>query len=645
MIIATAGHIDHGKTSLVKALTGVDADRLPEEQKRGLTIDLGFAYEPVEDDLVLGFVDVPGHEKFVRNMLAGVGAIDFALLIVAADDGPMPQTREHLAILNLLGVSVGAVALTKIDRVDDVRRMEAMDEIAQLLEGTSLASAPVLPVSGITGEGVPELKAHLVAAAHIVQRRSEAGNFRLAIDRVFTITGSGLVVTGTVYAGQAKIGDRLMLTPQGVEVRVRAIHAQNKDAKTGFAGERCALNIAGAELTKDMVSRGDWIVGEVAHAPTDRFDARIRVLASEDRPFRHWTPVHLHLGAVDVGARVATLEDRAIPVGETGLAQIVLDRPIGALHGDRFILRDQSARRTMGGGVVIDSFSPVRGRARPERLAIVRGLEKEGAVSALESVLTESPAGVDLNRFAAGRNLTPEEADSVWRDATMVKVGRQQRPIGMSSAHWTAVGDMLVSALRDWHAKWPDRPGPEEERLRRLLGRRTSEETFNAAIVGLLRDRKIVRDGAQLALPNHRPAFSAEDSALWSEVEELLQSAGTRPPRLLEVADAVEMDVRPLGQFLQRAVRIGLIAKVADNRYFLPSTLLTLGKMAEDLAAKSEDAQFTAGEYNKFSGLGRNLAIQLLEYFDRSGLTRRAENRRSIVKPANDVYGDAFTNK
>lgn len=641
MIIATAGHIDHGKTSLVKALTGVDADRLPEEQKRGLTIDLGFAYESLDDDLVLGFVDVPGHEKFVRNMLAGVGAIDFAILIVAADDGPMPQTLEHLAILDLLGISVGAVALTKIDRVDETRRAEAAAEVAQLIDGTSLAGAPIFPVSGITGDGVVELKMHLVAAARSVLLRSRAGNFRLAIDRAFTITGSGLVVTGTVYAGQAAVGDRLMLTPQGIEVRVRAIHAQNKDSKSGLAGERCALNIAGPDLTKELVSRGDWIVSEAAHAPSDRFDARVRILPSEDRPLRHWTPVHLHLGAEDVSARVATLEDRTIPVGETGLVQIVLDKPIGALQGDRFILRDQSARRTLGGGVVIDPFSPARGRAKPERLSIVRGLEQTDAMAALETVLNHSPGGVDLNRFATGRNLTSDEAETAWRGAEMVKVGRQQRPIGLSRTHWAAVGDMMVESLRDWHAKWPDRPGPEEDRLRQVLSRRVSVDTFNAAVVELLKERKIARDGAQLALPNHRPAFSSEDSALWAEVKELIEAEGTRPPRLLEIAEAVDMDARPLGQFMQRAVRIGLLARVADNRYFLPSTLLVLGELAEGLAENSADEEFTAGEFNKKSALGRNLAIQLLEYFDKAGLTRRVDNKRRIVKPAARVFGSA----
>ncbi|MBT5667239.1 MAG: selenocysteine-specific translation factor [Rhodospirillaceae bacterium] len=494
-------------------------------------------------------------------------------------------------------------------------------------------------MSGITGDGVPELKAHLAAAARSVQHRSGAGNFRLAIDRAFTITGSGLVVTGTVYAGQAAVGDRLTLTPHGIEVRVRAIHAQNRDAKSGLAGERCALNIAGADLTREMVSRGDWIVGETAHAPSDRFDARVRVLPSEDRPLRHWTPVHLHLGAEDVGARVATLEGRAIPVGETGLVQIVLDKPIGALHGDRFILRDQSARRTVGGGMVIDPFSPARGRAKPERLAMVRGLEQQDPAAALEAVLEHSPGGVDLNRFAVGRNLTPDEAEAVWRDADMVKVGRPQRPMGLARAHWDAIGELVVSSLRDWHAKWPDRPGPEEDRLRRMLGRRAAGDIFNAAIVALLRERKIARDGAQLALPNHRPAFSTEDSALWSEVEELILAEGTRPPRLLEIAEAVDMDARPLGQFMQRAVRIGLLARVADNRYFLPSTLLELGVMAEDLATGADDDQFTAGEYNKKSGLGRNLTIQLLEFFDKAGLTRRMDNKRRIAKPAAQVFG------
>lgn len=635
MIIATAGHIDHGKTSLVKALTGIDADRLPEERKRGLTIDLGFAYQAVSDDVVLGFVDVPGHEKFVRNMLAGVGGIDLAMLIIAADDGPMPQTVEHLSILDLLGVERGIVALTKIDRVEPARLEQVRTEISELLTDTRFAGAEVFPVSSVKGDGVAELKAALETAAHRSDGRASTGNFRLAIDRVFTVAGAGLVVTGTVYAGQVTVGDKLTLSPQGIDVRVRAIHAQNRDAPTGHAGERCALNIAGADLTKETVSRGDWIVGDLAHAPTKRFDAQLDILPSEVRPLQHWSPVHLHLGAADITGRVATLEGRSIEPGQFGLVQIVLDHPIGALTGDRFIIRDQSAQRTVGGGAVIDPFAPARGRAKPARIAQIKAqLGPDDA--ALTNLVECSPAGVDLTKFAQARNLTQKEADHLLGSAALVRVGRPA--VGFSQTHWNTLKTSIMDALENWHKNWPDRPGPEEGRLRRLLGQRASSAAFSAAIVELLRDKKIVRDGVQLALPSHRAAFSTEDSQLWNEIKLLLEEGELRPPRFLELAELLEMEPRILERFLQRAVRIGLVARVADNRYYLPSTLLELGKMAAQLSAASANGLFKAGEFNKVAGIGRNLTIQLLEYFDRVGLTRRVENERRLVKQPDEIF-------
>jgi selenocysteine-specific elongation factor len=280
VIVATAGHVDHGKTSLVRSLTGVDTDRLEEEKRRGMSIELGFAYADLGavGAPPVGFVDVPGHERFVRNMLAGVAAIDFALLVIAADDGPMPQTREHLAILQLLGVSQGAVALTKIDRVDAARRMEVEHEIAALLVPTALAGAPIFPLVATTGEGVPALRQHLAAVGEAIARRSGAGNFRLAVDRAFSIAGAGVVVTGAVFSGTARVGDSLVVSPQGTAVRLRGIHAQNRPAEMARAGDRCALNLAGAELKLEDLARGDWIVAVRAHAPTRRFDARLQVL-------------------------------------------------------------------------------------------------------------------------------------------------------------------------------------------------------------------------------------------------------------------------------------------------------------------------------------------------------------------------------
>ena len=639
MIVATAGHIDHGKTLLVKALTGVDADRLPEEKKRGLTIDLGFAYRHFADNAVLGFVDVPGHERFVRNMLAGVCGIDFALLIVAADDGPMPQTEEHLAILDLLGVSVGAVALTKTDRVPPDRALEAMEEIELIVDGTTLEAAPVFPVSSITGEGIPELRTHLEEQAQAIAARPNAGNFRLAVDRTFTISGAGLVVTGTVYAGKVAVGDRLLLSPAGLPVRVRGIHAQDRQSEAGQAGERCALNITGAEIDKDSVHRGDWVLAENAHAPTRRADAMIRILKSEPRSFRHWTPVHFHLAAAAATGRVAILEGGSIPPGETGLVQLVLDEPIGALTGDRFILRDQSAKRTIGGGRIIDPLSPARGRARTQRLLLVNAMAHPEPVTALSEVLALTPGGVDLNCFAQSRNLTPNEAEALWETVNMVRLGGARDAVGIERVAWDGLRDAIVEALRVWHQARPDQPGPEEDRLRRTLPRATTSTVFSAALLGLLSEKRIARDGVYLTLPGHRAVFSDTDTALWEKVEPMLSEHGLRPPRVLEIAEEIGLDGRATERFLARMARAGMLARVADNRFFLPETLLKLAQIAENMAEAAPDGSFSAGAYNKQSGLGRNLAIQLLEFFDKSGFSRRTAEGRILVAAAQEIFG------
>ncbi len=378
MIVATAGHVDHGKTALVRALTGVDTDRLPEEKKRGLTIDLGFAYHSLDPDHVLGFVDVPGHERFVRNMLAGVGAVDLALVVVAADDGVMPQTREHTAILDLLGVDVCIAVVSKADKVGAARAAEVGAEIDTLLSTTGMRGAEVHQVSALSGTGMDALAAALRERALRHAARAANGRFRLCIDRAFTLKGAGLVVTGTVHAGTAGAGERLVVTPGGQEARIRGIHAQDRPAECARTGERCALNLAGRDLGPETIGRGDWVVDRTLHAPSDRIDVRLRVLSAETRALRHWTPVHVHLAASHSTARIAVLGAGSIVPGDSGRVQIVLDRPLHALAGDRIVIRDQSATRTMGGGTVIDPFSPRRGRARPARLAWLDAIEGRG---------------------------------------------------------------------------------------------------------------------------------------------------------------------------------------------------------------------------------------------------------------------------
>jgi selenocysteine-specific elongation factor len=391
MIIGTAGHIDHGKTTLVKALTGVDCDRLKEEKARGITVDLGYAYTEK-----LGFIDVPGHEKLIHNMLAGATGIDFALLVIAADDGPMPQTREHLEIIELLGIRHGAVALTKIDTVTVDRQNQAKIEIAELLAGTALAAAPIFPVAATAGLGIPELRAHLEAQSTST-KHSDSG-FRLAIDRCFTLSGIGTVVTGTAFSGQVRVGDQLQLSPPGKTVRVRSLRVQDAAAESGAAGQRIALGLSGIE--KSEVERGMWIVAPQLHAPLRRFDARIRVLSSQPA-LKHWTPVHLHLGAEDVPARIALLGADEIAPGTENWAQITVDRDICALAGDRFILRDASARHTIGGGRVLDIFPPSRKRRSAERLAMLAALADDNPATALLLASEQQAAGVELDAYGS----------------------------------------------------------------------------------------------------------------------------------------------------------------------------------------------------------------------------------------------------
>ncbi|MFT5113076.1 MAG: selenocysteine-specific elongation factor, partial [Parasphingorhabdus sp.] len=405
MIIATAGHVDHGKTELVKALTGIDTDRLPEEKARGLSIDLGFAYQPLSDNRTLGFVDVPGHEKFIRNMLAGVGGIDLGLLVVAADDGVMPQTREHFAILDLLGINQCVVAITKIDRVDDERILQVQVQVEALLSDAGHKQVAVFPVCAPDNQGVDALKGDLDKRAHGLSIRPHDGHFRMAIDRVFTLKGVGLVVTGMVIAGAATIDDSLVLSYDGSQVRMRGIRAHNEVSDHAQAGQRCAINIVGRGVSESLINRGHWLMHSNLYAPTRRIDVDLRVLDTESRPLKHWTPTHLHIGADHLSARVAVLSGGTIAEGDRGLVQLVLAQDAFVVHGDRFVLRDQSAQRTIAGGHVIDPFSPKRGRARPSRIEALHAMNKHDSRDVLDALTKISEIGVPLNQFSIAHNL------------------------------------------------------------------------------------------------------------------------------------------------------------------------------------------------------------------------------------------------
>ncbi len=403
MILATAGHIDHGKTALIRALTGVDADRLPEERRRGLTIDLGFAYATLPDGTELGFVDVPGHERFLPNMLAGVLSIERVLLVVAADDGPRPQTLEHLDILELIGIGEITGVVTKIDRVERGRTDAVATETGALLAAANLPQPAIFPVSSRTGEGIAALAGHLQKSAHAAARSraaaSASGLFRMPIDRAFTLPGIGLVVTGTIAAGTVAPGDRLVLSPQGTPVRVRGLHGHNRPIEAAAAGERCAINLAGSFPEGGEPRRGDWILAAERHAPTTRLDLSLRVSRYAEAPLRDGLPVHLHLGTTDTVGRAAVLGSREIAPGESGFVQLDLEHPVGALCGDRAVLRDHAARRTLAGGRVVDPFARRRGRRQPARLAVLGALAD------------------DRSGASAGQACSRWKAWSIWRNS------------------------------------------------------------------------------------------------------------------------------------------------------------------------------------------------------------------------------------
>lgn len=629
MIIGTAGHIDHGKTALVKALTGIDADRLAEEQARGITLDLGYAYQPLPSGDVLGFVDVPGHEKLVHNMLAGATGIDFVLLVIAADDGPMPQTREHLQILELLGLNRGAVALTKADLVDR-ERLEAMQaEIEILLAPTGLGGAPVFPVSAVTGEGVVGLREHLQRTADTIPVRAGTGRFRLAIDRRFTLSGAGTVVTGTAHAGQARVGDELMLSPPGQRVRVRAIHAQNRPAEVGRAGQRCALNLTGPGLDKESIARGDWVVHPDLHRPTTRLDGRLRVLADAPKPLRHWTPVHLHLGSARLVARVAVLESDTIEPGTEGLAQLVLERETHALRGDRFVLRDPSARHNLAGGVVLDDQPPARGRRRPSRIAFLHALGLDPPEEALAAALPHAERGLNLRSFARLWNL-----DDAWslEQATrpsLRAVETAAGPVAFAPDHWQALRERTLAMLAEEHQRHPDRLGPDRERLRRLAAPILERPVFAALLDEMATAGEVVLDAPWIRLPGHRVALAPTDERVWLEdIRPMLAATPFNPPRVRDVARALRLEEDRVRRLMRQLAGMGEVYKVAHDHYFTRTAVADLAAIVRELS--EHEGKALAAPFRDRIGTGRKVAIQILEFFDRMGYSRRVGDEHRV---------------
>lgn len=626
MIIATAGHVDHGKTTLLQAITGVDADRLPEEKQRGMTIDLGYAYWPQPDGTPLGFIDVPGHEKFLANMLAGVGGIDHALLVVACDDGVMAQTREHLAILRLTGRPTLTVALTKADRVDDERiaqvHQQVMVELAA--QGWPPEQVTLFVTAATADRGISELREHL-AQCH--QQGVEHGRlqrrFRLAIDRAFSVKGAGLVVTGTALAGKVAVGDTLWLTGSDCPVRVRGIHAQNQDTQQAQTGQRIALNISG-DISKAQINRGDWLL---AQQPSEAVE-RVLVVVDADVPIQHWQPLHLHHAASHITGRFSLLTNPDSPDSLSSdnigldnkapviLAELLLDTPLWLAENDRLILRDIAAKKTLGGARVIHLAVPKRGKRQPAYLAWLTALAQANSDrEVLDLHLAQGP--VSLRGFSWARQLAESEMAVLLAGTESVVAG----DIVLSQPHTQQAQQTLLHVLCLYHQQHGDQLGLGRARLRRMALPTLDEGLVFRLIDHLLAQGALKNCRGWLHLPAHGLEFTEQEQAQWLQVAPYFADA---PWWVRDLAAELHMDEGDMRVLLRKAAQLGYITAIVPDRYYLSQRIEQFADLVRELDATQGSA--CAADFRDRLGVGRKLAIQILEFFDRSGFTRRRGN-------------------
>ena len=698
MMIGTAGHIDHGKTSLVRALTGTDTDRLPEEKKRGMSIELGYAFLAPSDDgpaagqtkvvpalgsprEPIAFIDVPGHEKLLHTMISGATGIDFALLLVAADDGVMPQTREHLAVLSLLGIDRGVVAITKIDRVDEARVQEVTQQVTALLADTPLAHAPIIPVSATRGDGVAELRqllraeavrldtAHgadgtadphdsdspVRAAAATEPAQTTAAlpaqmGFRLAIDRVFSLDGVGTVATGTVHAGRVQVGDVLQQLPDGPkELRVRSLHAQNRSTDTAHAGQRCAINLAGIE--RDQLQRGHWLAQPGIASVSDRLDVELHLWHAEPRAIRSGTRVHVHLGTAASPAAVAVLDADTLAPGGTGLAQLVLPQPLAAWHGDRLILRDAAGQRIIGGGRVLDSRAPVRYRRTPQRLQLLQALQRPTLRDRLAGLLEACEHGVDLRQWQQVFGLASVSAF----DASLQTLPHR-RLAGdfiIGEPAWQHLRRTVLDTLAAYHQNATDEIGPDAARLRRLARLRMDDAHWRLLLDALMKEGSVAQSGAFVHLPEHGSQLAARDETLLQRLTPYLMEAGAQGAWVRDLAEHLGEPAANLRPAMARLARSGHLYQVVKDLYLDAATAARLAALVRQLAladkepAESDSAEvkrasnplpiLTVARFRDASGLGRKRAVQMLEFFDRIGLCRRVGDTH-VLRLESEVF-------
>ena len=634
LIIGTAGHIDHGKTALVRAMTGLDTDRLKEEKKRGISIELGFAPLTLPSGQRAGIVDVPGHERFVRQMLAGAFGMDLVLLIVAADEGIMPQTREHLDIIRLLGINQGIVVITKKDLVDEEWLMMVEDDIKEYLATTELKEWPIITVSSTEGAGIPELLRLIEELSAQVQEKSALGQVRLPIDRVFSMTGFGTVVTGTLWSGRIRLNDSLQILPQEIPVRVRTLHVHNQKVEEALAGQRVAVNLQGVD-TSD-IHRGNVLAAPGFLSPTYRISGNLRLLKNSPRPLKNWTRVRFHLGTDECLGRVVLLEHDELQPGEHGYVQIVMEEPVVCTRGDRFVIRFYSPVTTIGGGVVIDPHPPKQKRfneAVLEEMAVKEEGDLEEVV--LQELNKYPDRIISVDDLAAAINHNPVETRDVLKilceQGLIEQLKVENHDLYLSSLGVDYSIQNINRMLEDWHKKYPLRPGFPREELRSRYFKQYPVKVFNALISLLEAKGVLSADSKYIRLPGQSIEPDRDAVKAIKRVMEMLDKNPLAPPGLKEIQEEIADSPYDPAEIIAYLEESEQIVKVAEGVYYSRTGVdLAWSRLNEHFDEKREPSLAEARDLWETS---RKYTLPPLEYFDRTKYTTRiGDNRIRITR-------------
>jgi selenocysteine-specific elongation factor len=628
IVLGTAGHIDHGKTTLIKALTGIETDRLKEEKARGITIELGFAHLDLPGGLRLGIVDVPGHEKFVKNMVAGAAGIDLVMLVIAADEGVMPQTREHLDICRLLGVEHGLVALTKVDMVDQEWLELVTEDVRDSLAQSFLAEAPLIPVSGVSGQGVSELIAALEGLAAKVEQRPAAGPFRLPVDRVFSMKGFGTVITGTALGGSVAVGQPVMVYPRRLTAKVRGLQVHNQEVTAAGRGQRTAMNFQG--LDKESIARGHVVATPDSLVPSLWVDVEVFLLEEAARPLKHRAPVRFHAGSAEIIGRVHTLDREELTPGASAFCQLRLEEPATLMAGDRYVLRSYSPVHTIAGGVVVHPHPGRHKRHRPEiieDLAALRGGEPAARVAVAARLAGN--AGVTKTGLVRLVHLLPKELDAlVERMLSRQELVRFDKEGGRMVSGEVLAGlmDQAVELVGVFHRQQPLKPGMSREELKQRLARRLDPKLFALVAGRLAEEGRLVAEKDLLRLPGHQVRLAGGEAKLKEKLESAYAAGGWFPPNFKDVTAGE--DPKRAKQVAGVLVNQGVLTRVKDDLYYHTPALEEL--KAKLVAHLEEKGRTNAQEFKELTGLSRKYLIPLLEHFDAVGLTMRVGDERVL---------------